>query len=158
MVPDLLSANCCIAAAPSCTRYSILNAGKGCISRHESRYASLLHAASPSVLPDVQDKLLISTLGQLAQRRLARGLILNRSEAVALIASQLHEYIRDGRHSVAQLMDLGKKMLGRRHVMGELAQWSLRSKLRMAEGVEEGIHDIQVEGTFPVSAFVLRPG
>jgi urease len=66
-----------------------------------------------------QDKLIISSLGQLAQRRLARGLVLNRSEAIALIASQLHEYIRDGRHSVADLMDLGKRMLGRRHVMGE---------------------------------------
>jgi urease len=58
-------------------------------------------------------------LGILAQRRLARGLVLNRPEAVALIAHQLHEYIRDGNSSVAELMDLGKKMLGRRHVMGE---------------------------------------
>jgi len=55
----------------------------------------------------------------LAQRRLARGLRLNRTEAVALIASQLHEFIRDGKHSVAELMDLGKKMLGTRHVLGE---------------------------------------
>jgi urease len=45
---------------------------------------------------------------------------LNRPEAVALIAFQLHEFIRDGNHSVADLMDLGKKFLGRRHVMGEL--------------------------------------
>jgi urease len=66
----------------------------------------------------LQDKLVLTTLGSLAQRRLARGLILNRAEAIALIASQLHEFIRDGRHSVAQLMDLGKKILGRRHVMG----------------------------------------
>lgn len=70
--------------------------------------------------PLTQDKLILSTLGQLAQRRLARGLVLNRSEAVALIASQLQEFIRDGRYSVAELMDLGKKMLGRRHVMGQL--------------------------------------
>jgi urease len=62
----------------------------------------------------------LTTLGSLAQRRLARGLKLNKAEATALIASQLHEYIRDGRHSVAELMDLGKKMLGRRHVMGGL--------------------------------------
>ncbi|GFZ42802.1 Urease [Saitozyma sp. JCM 24511] len=90
--------------------------------------------------PHEQDKLIISSLGQLAQRRLARGLVLNRSEAVALIASQLHEYIRDGRHSVADLMDLGKRMLGRRHVM---------------EGVAEAIHDIQVEGTFPDGTFLV---
>lgn len=37
---------------------------------------------------------------------------------------------------MADLMQLGKEMLGRRHVM---------------DGVEEAVHDIQVEGTFPVS-------
>ncbi|KAK8861375.1 urease [Kwoniella newhampshirensis] len=92
------------------------------------------------LLPREQDKLILTTLGSLAQRRLARGLQLNKSEAIALIASQLHEFIRDGNHSVAQLMDLGKKMLGRRHVMF---------------GVPEGIHDIQVEGTFPDGTFLV---
>ena len=62
---------------------------------------------------------MLYTVGSLAQRRLARGLALNRSETIALIAFQLHEFIRDGRHTVAELMDLGKKMLGRRHVMRE---------------------------------------
>ena len=76
-----------------------------------------LHLIRRVLIP--QDKLVLVTLGQLAQKRLARGLKLNRPETIALIASQLHEYIRDGRHSVAELMDLGKKMLGRRHVMGE---------------------------------------
>lgn len=66
-----------------------------------------------------QDKLLITAVGQLAQRRLARGLVLNSTEAVGLISSQIQEFIRDGKHSVAELMDIGKKMLGRRHVMGE---------------------------------------
>ena len=61
---------------------------------------------------------MIYTLGTLSQKRLARGLKLNRTEAVALIAYQLHEFIRDAQHSVAELMDLGKKILGRRHVMG----------------------------------------
>jgi urease len=75
--------------------------------------------ASGWKLTVVQDKLLISQLGQLAQRRLARGLKLNRAETVALIASQLHELIRDGEHGVAELMDMGKKMLGRRHVLRE---------------------------------------
>ncbi|KAK4687070.1 urease, partial [Tremellales sp. Uapishka_1] len=92
------------------------------------------------LLPREQDKLVLASLGQLAQRRLARGLILNRSETVALIASQLQEFIRDGKHSVAELMDLGKKMLGRRHVM---------------EGVAESIHDVQVEGTFPDGTFLV---
>ncbi|ODO09283.1 urease [Cryptococcus amylolentus CBS 6273] len=92
------------------------------------------------LLPREQDKLILTTLGALAQRRIARGLVLNRAETVALIASQLHEFIRDGKHSVAELMDIGKKMLGRRHVM---------------EGVAEAIHDIQVEGTFPDGVFLV---
>jgi len=58
-------------------------------------------------------------VGTLAQRRLARGLRLNKPEVVGLIAHQLQELMRDGKHSVAELMDLGKKMLGRRHVLGE---------------------------------------
>src|SRR5687767_16026691 len=76
------------------------------------------------------DKLILHGAGFLAQKRLARGVRLNHPEAVALIATQLLELIRDGR-SVAELMDLGKQMLGRRQVM---------------DGVAEMIHDVQVEG------------
>src|SRR5436190_10162990 len=79
------------------------------------------------------DKLLLHQAGFLAQKRLARGLRLNHPEAVALIATQLQEFIRDGR-SVAELMQLGKRLLGRNQVM---------------PGVPEMIHDVQVEGTFP---------
>jgi urease subunit gamma/beta len=79
------------------------------------------------------DKLTLHQAGFLAQKRLWRGVALNYPEAVALIASQLLEYIRDGR-SVADLMDLGKRMLGRRDVM---------------PGVPEMIAEVQVEGTFP---------
>lgn len=88
---------------------------------------------------------------------------MNRTEAIALIAAQLHEFIRDGRHSVAELMDLGKKMLGRRHVLGQLSfvlflRCGETRDMERADGVEsvpEGIHDIQVEGTFPVRRAVL---
>jgi urease subunit gamma/beta len=83
--------------------------------------------------PQEIDKLTLHQAGFLAQKRLARGTRLNHPEAVALIATQLLELIRDGR-SVAELMDLGKQMLGRRQVM---------------DGVPEMIHDVQVEGTFP---------
>jgi urease subunit gamma/beta len=79
------------------------------------------------------DKLLLHGAGALAQKRLARGLRLNYPEAVALIATQLLELIRDGR-SVAELMDLGRRMLGRAQVMS---------------GVPEMLHEVQVEGTFP---------
>jgi len=79
------------------------------------------------------DKLLLHQAGFLAQKRLARGTRLNYPEAVALLATQLLEWIRDGR-SVAELMDLGRQVLGRRQVL---------------PNVPEMIHEVQVEGTFP---------
>jgi urease subunit gamma/beta len=79
------------------------------------------------------DKLMVHQAGVLAQKRLARGLRLNYVEAVALIAAQLLEFIRDG-YSVAQLMDLGRGILGRADVL---------------DGVAEMIDEVQVEGTFP---------
>jgi urease subunit gamma/beta len=79
------------------------------------------------------DKLVLHGAGVIAQKRLARGLRLNYPEAVALIATQILELIRDGR-SVADLMDAGRRMLGRAHVM---------------DGVAEMIVEVQVEGTFP---------
>jgi urease subunit gamma/beta len=83
--------------------------------------------------PHELDKLTLHQAGVLAQKRLARGLRLNHPEAVALIATQLLEFIRDGR-SVADLMDLGRQLLGRDDV---------------ADGVAEMIDEVQVEGTFP---------
>jgi len=79
------------------------------------------------------EKLMLHNAGFLAQKRLARGLRLNHPEAVALIATQLLEFIRDGK-SVAELMAMGKRFLGRNQVM---------------PGVAEMIYDVQVEGTFP---------
>src|ERR1700679_586167 len=79
------------------------------------------------------DKLLLHNAGFLAQKRLARGVRLNYPECVALIATQLLEFIRDGR-TVAELMDLGRQFLGRKQVMS---------------GVPEMLHEVQVEGTFP---------
>ena len=79
------------------------------------------------------DKLVLHQAGVLAQKRLARGLRLNYVEATALIATQLLEFIRDGR-SVAELMDLGRRLLGWADVL---------------EGVAEIIDEVQVEGTFP---------
>lgn len=83
--------------------------------------------------PRETEKLMLHQAGALAQKRLARGVRLNYPEAVALIATQLLEMIRDGR-SVAELMDLGRQMLGRRQVM---------------DGIAEMVHEVQVEGTFP---------
>ncbi|KAG0370164.1 hypothetical protein BC939DRAFT_499272 [Gamsiella multidivaricata] len=86
------------------------------------------------LVPRELDKLILHQVGFLAQKRLARGIRLNRTEAVALIASQLAEFIRDGRHSVADLMDLGKQFLGHRQVM---------------PGVAETLREVQIESTFP---------
>jgi urease subunit gamma/beta len=79
------------------------------------------------------DKLLLHNAGFLAQKRLARGVRLNHPEAVALIATVILEFIRDGKN-VAELMNLGRQLLGRNQVM---------------PGVPEMIYDVQVEGTFP---------
>lgn len=76
----------------------------------------------------------------MAQKRLARGIKLNRTEATALIASQLLELMRDGCYSVSQLMDIGKQMLGRRHVMSDVFQT---------------LHEVQVEGTFPDGTYLV---
>jgi urease gamma subunit len=83
--------------------------------------------------PTERDKLLIYVAGQVARDRLNRGLALNYPEAVAFITAELLERIRDG-YTVAQLMEMGIKILTRNQVM---------------EGIPEMITEIQVEGTFP---------
>jgi urease subunit gamma/beta len=83
--------------------------------------------------PHELDKLTLHQAGFLAQKRLARGLRLNHPESVALIATQILEFIRDGRR-VSELMDLGRQLLGRAEVM---------------DGVPELVHEVQIEGTFP---------
>ena len=85
------------------------------------------------LVPREIEKLMLHNAGVLAQKRLARGRRLNHPEAVALLATQVLELIRDGR-TVAELMDLGRTMLGRRQVL---------------PGIAEMLHEVQVEGTFP---------
>src|ERR1041385_110508 len=85
------------------------------------------------LMPREVDKLVLHQAGVRAQKRLARGVRLNYPESVALIATQLLELVRDGR-SVAELMDLGRTLLGRYNVM---------------DGVPELVDEVQVEGTFP---------
>ena len=72
--------------------------------------------------PRELDHLRLHDAGFLAQKRLARGVRLNLAEATALLASQSLEYIRDGQKSVAELMDLGRQMLGIRQVMAGVAE------------------------------------
>lgn len=61
-------------------------------------------------------------------------------ELQALIASNIHELIRDGNHTVADLMAIGATMLGRRHVMPSVCHT---------------LHEIQVEGTFPTGTYLV---
>jgi urease subunit gamma/beta len=65
---------------------------------------------------------------------LARGLRLSYPEAVALISTVLLELIRDGKHSVAELMEIGSTLLGRREIQ---------------PGVADMVGEIHIEGTFP---------
>ncbi|RMZ67529.1 urease [Pyrenophora seminiperda CCB06] len=83
------------------------------------------------LVPKELDKLVISQLGLLAQRRLARGVKLNHAEA---------SLIRDGNHSVADLMAIGKTMLGRRHVQ---------------PSVVASLSELMVEGTFPTGTYLV---
>jgi len=86
-----------------------------------------------NLTPREKDKLLVAMAAVVARRRLERGVKLNHPEAVALITDFVVEGARDGK-SVADLMRDGGEVLTRDQVM---------------EGVEEMIHEIQVEATFP---------
>lgn len=79
------------------------------------------------------DKMLIYSVADLAKKRMSRGLKLNYSEAIAVITEAILEGARDGK-SVADLMQIGKKVLNREDVMPP---------------VPEMIHLVQVECTFP---------
>jgi len=84
--------------------------------------------------PADQDKLLLSTAGQIARERRARGVLLNYPEAMALLSCWVIERARDGDATVDQLMADGRTVLGRDEVM---------------EGVPELLDEVQVEATFP---------
>ncbi len=83
--------------------------------------------------PREKDKLLLFTAALVAERRLARGVVLNYPEAVAYISAAIMEGARDGR-TVAELMRDGAHVITRTQCM---------------DGIAEMIHDIQVEATYP---------
>ena len=86
-----------------------------------------------NLIPRDLDKLQLSAVGELAQKRLARGTRLNVPESIGLIAKVILELIRDGK-SVSELMDLGRQILGRKQVL---------------LGIPSILAEVQVEGTFP---------
>jgi urease gamma subunit len=82
--------------------------------------------------PTEIDRLLIFTAGEVARRRLARGVLLNHPEAVALISSEVIEAARDGatyEEAVAQAS-------------------SLLDRSQVIEGVAEMLDSLSVEAVF----------
>ncbi|WP_420865009.1 urease subunit gamma [Brachybacterium paraconglomeratum] len=69
----------------------------------------------------------------IARERLARGVLLNHPETVALLSCWVIERARDGA-SVEELMVAGREVLRRDQVM---------------DGVADMLADVQVEATFP---------
>lgn len=84
--------------------------------------------------PSDTEKLLLAVAGMVARDRLARGVLLNHPEAVALLATWVIERARDGDADVAQLMSEGREVLAAEQVM---------------PGVAEMLREVQVEATFP---------
>ena len=78
------------------------------------------------------DKLYIFMSAEVARKRKTRGLKLNYTESVALIADHILEGARDGK-SVSDLMNSGRHVLNKKDVL---------------PGVPELVESVQVEATF----------
>jgi urease gamma subunit len=72
------------------------------------------------LLPREIDKLVLIQAGNLAQKRLARGLQINHVEATALICTVMLEHVRDGKKSLTEIAYLGATLLGKRLVMAQV--------------------------------------
>ena len=83
--------------------------------------------------PGDQERLMLALAGMVARDRQARGVKLNYPEAVALLTTWVIERAREG-VSVAELMQLGREVLGPDDVM---------------HGVADMLTDVQVEAMFP---------
>ncbi|MER7605646.1 urease subunit gamma [Nocardioides sp. NPDC023903] len=83
--------------------------------------------------PSDTEKLLLSVAGMVARDRLARGVLLNYPESVALISTWVIERAREGA-SVSDLMTRGRTVLTREQVMPD---------------VVDMLVEVQVEATFP---------
>ncbi len=84
--------------------------------------------------PSDQEKLLLSVAGMVARDRLARGVLLNYPESVALLSCWVIERAREGASTVEELMRDGRAVLTRAQLM---------------DGVPEMLDEVQVEATFP---------
>lgn len=84
--------------------------------------------------PRELDKMMLHYAGCLAKSRKEKGIKLNYVEAVAYISMEIMEHAREGKKSVADLMQLGRELLSAKDVM---------------DGVASIIHEVQVEVCFP---------
>ena len=84
------------------------------------------------LVPKEIDKFYIFIAAEIARKRQNRGLKLNYTESVALIADYIIEGARDGK-SVSDLMSSGRKVLSKDDVL---------------PGVPELVRSVQVEATF----------
>ncbi|MBE6333203.1 MAG: urease subunit gamma [Bacteroidales bacterium] len=82
--------------------------------------------------PKEIDKLLLISMGQIAERRKAKGLKLNHPEAVAYISYMALEAAREGK-TLEQVMSLASNLLTKADVM---------------DGVADMISLIQIEAVF----------
>lgn len=82
--------------------------------------------------PKEIDKLLLISMGQIAERRKAKGLKLNHPEAVAYISYMALEAAREGK-TLEQVMSLASNLLTKTDVM---------------DGVADMISLIQIEAVF----------
>ncbi len=83
--------------------------------------------------PHEIDKLKLHQTGFVAQKRLAVGTRLNIPESTALLVTQVMELARSGDYTVAELMDIGRTILGRNQVVS---------------GVAHVLDEVQIEATF----------
>ncbi|MDH3003876.1 MAG: urease subunit gamma [Flavobacteriia bacterium] len=81
-----------------------------------------------------KEKLFIFLAGELAKKRLNRGIKLNYPESIALITCYVLECARDGKKTIENIIKESKQILNDDKVM---------------EGVPEMIDKVQVEATFP---------
>ncbi len=84
--------------------------------------------------PKELDKMMLHYAGSLAKSRKERGIKLNYVEAIAYISMEIMEHAREGKKSVAELMQLGRELLKADDVM---------------DGVAYMIAEVQVEVCFP---------
>jgi urease subunit gamma len=80
------------------------------------------------------ERLIIFEIAEISRRRLKRKIKLNYIEAEAIICDELLERVREGKHTISQLVELGGKIISKEDVL---------------EGTPQLLPMIQLEALFP---------